>query len=250
MTPSPKTIALLLSIAALGSPGLRAQAVGPAPAPGPAPKEAKPPEVEWADLSKYRSADDRLGAPAQGERRVVFMGDSITEGWACKDFAFFEGRPYFDRGISGQTSSQMLVRFRQDVINLRPAAVLILAGTNDIAQNGGPTTLEAIEQNLQSMVELARVNGIRVALASVLPAIDYPWRKGLEPAGKIAQLNRWIADFCSRNKVVYIDYYTPMADARGALKADLSEDGVHPNRAGYFLMEPLADGAVRELLAP
>jgi len=153
-----------------------------------------------------------------------------------------------NRGISGQTTSQMLVRFRQDVINLGPSAVVILGGTNDIAQNGGVTTLEAIEQNLQSMAELARVNHIRVVLSSVLPVFDYPWRRGLEPADKIVELNRWISAYCSRNNLVYLDYYSPMVDGRRGLRAEYSIDGVHPNSAGFAVMEPLAEKAIGKAL--
>jgi len=153
-----------------------------------------------------------------------------------------------NRGIGGQTTSQMLVRFRQDVIWLRPAAVVILGGTNDIAENGGITTLEAIEENLQSMVELARSNRIHVVLASVLPALDYPWRPGLQPADKISALNRWIEAFCAKNHLVYLDYYTAMVDGKRALRPELSNDGVHPTSAGYAVMEPLAEGAIRKAL--
>jgi lysophospholipase L1-like esterase len=212
------------------------------------PEPKKPWDLEYAYLSKYREANERLGPPAPGENRVVFMGDSITEGWIGTDPAFFAGRPYIDRGISGQTTSQMLVRFRQDVINLKPALVLILGGTNDIAQNGGLTTLEAIEQNLQSMAELAKVNGIRVAFTSVLPAFDYPWRRGLEPAEKISALNLWISDYCRKNGLVYADCYTPMADAKRGMRAELSGDGVHPNAAGYAVMDPIALDEIRRAL--
>jgi lysophospholipase L1-like esterase len=138
----------------------------------------------------------------------------------------------------------MLVRFRQDVIDLKPASVVILGGTNDIAENGGKTTLEAIEQNIQSMAELAQVNGIRVVLSSVLPAYDYPWRTGLEPADKIYALNQWMEEFCAEKHLVYLDYYPDMVDTRRGMRADLSADGVHPNPAGYGIMEPLADAAI------
>ena len=234
-------------LAALGAPPAGAQAPEPAQAPQ-APKVRPPWELEWAYLSKYRDADAQLGPPARGEKRVVFLGDSITEGWGAADGKFFAGRPYVNRGIGGQTTSQMLVRFRQDVIDLRPLAVVILGGTNDIAQNGGVTTLEAIEQNLQSMAELARVNHIRVVLSSVLPVYDYPWRRGLEPADKIFELNRWIAAYCSRSNLVYLDYYSPMVDARRGLRAEYSTDGVHPNGAGFAVMEPLVETALRKAL--
>jgi acyl-CoA thioesterase-1 len=225
---------------------LLAAACAPAQTPPTAAK--KPWELEWAYLSKYRDANADLGQPRVGEHRVVFMGDSITEAWIKLDPRFFSRNGYIDRGIGGQTTSQMLVRFRQDVIMLHPSVVVILGGTNDIAQNGGQTTLEAIEENLQSMVELARANGIRVVLCSVLPAIDYPWRRGLEPAPKIAALNDWISAFCSRNGVVYADYYRAMVDGKQAMRADLGIDGVHPNAAGYAVMDPMAEKAVRRAL--
>jgi lysophospholipase L1-like esterase len=207
-------------------------------------KTQSPWELEWAYLSKYRDANDKLGPPARGERRVVFLGDSITEGWGKVDAKFFKGKPYVNRGISGQTTSQMLVRFRQDVINLKPALVVILGGTNDIAENGGVTTLEAIEENLQSMVELARANGIRVVMSSVLPAKAYYWRPGIRPEEKIYDLNRWIASFCAKNRLVYINYYPQLADETRAMRPEFSSDGVHPNSAGYAVMEPLAERAI------
>jgi lysophospholipase L1-like esterase len=208
-----------------------ANGFGQAPTPAATPKPKAPWTLEWAYLSKYRDADAALGLPAAGERRVVFMGDSITEDWGKSDPGFFTSNGYVDRGIGGQTTSQMLVRFRQDVIALKPVAVVILGGTNDIAENGGKTTLEAIEENLQSMVELAQVNGIRVVLASVLPAIDYPWRRGLQPAEKIVALNRWIEAFCADKHLVYIDYYSSMAGADKGLRPELSKDGVRATRS-------------------
>lgn len=228
-------------------------ATGAAAAPAPGadatakPKERPPWEREWAYLSKYHDANRQLPPPARGERRVVFMGDSITEMWASST-DFFARHHYIGRGISGQTTAQMLVRFRQDVIDLRPAVVVILAGTNDIAENGGVTTPEAIEDNLQSMAELARCNHIRVVLASILPAIDYPWRRGLEPADKIAAVNRWIAGYCRREHIGYVDYYDAMVDANRGLPPTLSQDGVHPTPAGFAVMEPLAEKAIRAAL--
>lgn len=212
------------------------------------PKARAPWELEWAYLSKYHDADAQLGPPGMTENRVVFFGDSITEGWGRIDGEFFAAKPYVNRGIGGQTTSQLLVRFRQDVIGLKPAAVVILGGTNDIAENGGITTLEAIEENLQSMAELAHVNGIRVVLASVLPTLDYPWRPGLKPRDKITALNRWMENYCRLNNLVYVDYYSAMVDANGALRPELSKDGVHPNSAGYLIMGPLAEEAIRRAL--
>jgi lysophospholipase L1-like esterase len=235
------TRALLVSLA------LASSAFADAPTPTPTPKPKPIWELEFAYPSKYREANAKLGAPAPGEKRIVFFGDSITEGWMTNDPGYFSGKPYVDRGIAGQTTSQMLVRFRQDVINLKPYAVLILAGTNDIAQNGFTVTEDSIEQNLQSIAELAKANGIKVAFCSVLPAFDYPWHKGLEPAEKIVALNRWIQGYCRDNNLLYVDYYSPMVDSRHGMKAELSGDGVHPNKTGYAIMEPLADEAVRTL---
>jgi lysophospholipase L1-like esterase len=213
-----------------------------------APRVRQPWELEWAYLSKYRDADAKLDPPKPSEKRVVFLGDSITQFWGEMDGRFFSGKPYVNRGIGGQTTSQMLVRFRQDVIGLTPSVVVILGGTNDIAENGGLTTLEAIEENLQSMVELARFHGIRVVLASVLPALDYPWRRGLKPADKISGLNRWMEEFSTQNHLVYLDCYSAMVDANRAMRPDLSGDGVHPNLAGYLVMEPLTEEAIRTAL--
>ena len=206
--------------------------------------------ADWPNLAKYREANAALASPAAPEKRVVFVGDSITEGWTTLDPQFFTAHPgYIDRGISGQTTPQMLVRFRQDVIALRTAVVVILAGTNDIAGNTGPTTIEAIEDNLQSMAELARASGIRVVLSSVLPVFDYAWRPGLQPVPKIAALNSWMKDYCAKEGCVYLDYYSAMADERKGLPSALSRDGVHPNKAGFALMEPLAENAIAQALA-
>jgi lysophospholipase L1-like esterase len=202
---------------------------------------------DWAGLNRYADANRELPPPAKHERRVVFMGNSITEGWVKADSAFFSSR-YVGRGISGQTTGQMLVRFRADVINLKPAVVVILAGTNDIAENNGPTTLEAILGTIVSMAELARANKIRVVLCSVLPAYDYPWRRGLHPDTKIPQLNAMIRAYAEANRIPYVDYFTPMADERNGLKAGLSKDGVHPLAAGYAIMKPLMEAGIRQAL--
>jgi lysophospholipase L1-like esterase len=210
---------------------------------------------DWPFLAKYREADKALPPPLPGETRVVFMGDSITEGWGQKATPttpdrgeFFPGNPYINRGISGQTTPQMLVRFRQDVIGLKPKVVVLLAGTNDIAENTGKETLEEIGNNIASMSDLARANGIRVVLCSVLPASDFRWHKGLEPAPKIRSLNTWIREFAAKNGFVFVDYYSSMADSEGGLKAELSPDGVHPNKAGYELMAPLVEKGIAEAL--
>jgi len=203
---------------------------------------------DWPNLQRYRQANDSLRAPPANERRVVFMGNSITDSWAKFFPQMFPGKPYVGRGISGQTTPQMLLRFRQDVIALKPAVVVILAGTNDIAGNTGPSTLEMIEDNLMSMTELARANGIRVVLSSVLPVFDYPWKRGLEPAPKIVALNAWIKSYAARVGAVYLDYHSAMADERQGLRADLTTDGVHPNEAGYRIMAPLAERAIAQAL--
>jgi lysophospholipase L1-like esterase len=203
---------------------------------------------DWAYLERYRQANAQLAAPAPGENRVVFYGNSITEGWAPLFATEFPGKPYIGRGISGQTTPQMLVRFRQDVIALHPKVVLILAGTNDIAGNTGPSSLEMIEDNLASMAELGKANGIRVVLSSVLPVFDYPWKPGLQPAPKIVALNAWMRDYAASHGQTYLDYHSAMADEREGMKAGIASDGVHPNEAGYRIMAPLAERAIAEAL--
>jgi lysophospholipase L1-like esterase len=204
---------------------------------------------DWAGLNHYKDDNAKLGPPAAGEKRVVFMGNSITEGWSRLYPDFFSGKPYINRGISGQTTPQMLVRFRSDVINLKPAVVVILAGTNDIAGNTGPSTLEMIEANIISMAELARANSIKVVLSSVLPAFDYPWRPGLNPAEKIAALNEMIKTYAKKNGIVYLDYYSSMVNEKKGLKEEYTYDGVHPNEAGYKVMGPLAEEAIAKALS-
>lgn len=203
---------------------------------------------DWANTARFKDENAKLTPPAKGENRVVFMGNSITEGWIRTHPDFFAGKPYVNRGISGQTTPQMLVRFRPDVINLKPALVVILAGTNDIAGNTGPSTLEMIMDNLISMTELAKANNIKVVLSSVLPAFDYPWKPGMEPAMKIVKLNEMIKKYADDHGIVYIDYFSSMADERNGLKKELSGDGVHPNDAGYKVMEPLVEAAIKKAL--
>lgn len=204
---------------------------------------------DWANLSRYREENAKLAKPSRNEKRVVFMGNSITEGWIRTDPEFFAKNGYINRGISGQTTPQMLLRFRQDVVALRPAVVVILAGTNDIAGNTGPSTLEMIQDNLASMTEIARSNGIQVVLSSVLPVSDYPWAPGMEPAGKIAELNAWMKKYAIRHGAIFLDYYPALADEQKGMKAEYSGDGVHPNAEGYKVMEPLAQKAVKKALA-
>jgi lysophospholipase L1-like esterase len=203
---------------------------------------------DWANLARYRDANAALGAPRAGEARVVFMGNSITDAWAKSFPTMFPGKPYVGRGISGQTTPQMLVRFRQDVVALQPKVVVILAGINDIAGNTGPSTQAMIADNLMSMTEIAKANGIRVVLSSVLPAYDFPWRRGIGPAPKVVALNAWIKCYAAQAGAVYLDYYGKMVDARGGLSAEMASDGVHPTEAGYRIMAPLAEAAIQEAL--
>lgn len=204
---------------------------------------------DWANLGQFREDNKTIGLPATGEKRVVFMGNSITSGWLTSMPSFFAGKPYINRGISGQTSPQMLLRFRQDVIALKPKCVVILAGTNDIAGNTGPSTLEMIEDNIASMAELALTHKIKVVLCSVLPVYDYPWKPGQQPADKIITLNKWIERFAKITGCVYLDYHSAMSDDRNGLKAAYGNDGVHPNEAGYKVMAILAEKAINFTLS-
>ena len=206
-------------------------------------------KTDWPDLNRFKEENAKLSAPVAGENRVVFMGNSITIGWIEWDPGFFKDKPYVDRGISGQTTPQMLVRFRQDVVDLKPAVVVILAGINDIAENTGPSTLEMIEGNLSSMCEIAKANNIKVVLSSVLPANIFPWRRTINPAEKVFDLNKWIKEYAAHNNLVYLDYYTTMVDEEMGLKKELTYDGVHPNLEGYKVMEPMAEKAIQEALS-
>jgi acetyl esterase/lipase len=197
---------------------------------------------DWPNLKRYSEMNKNISA--NNSKRVVFMGNSITEGWMRADSAFFTTNGYIDRGISGQTTPQMLLRFRQDVIDLKPAAVVILAGINDIAQNTGPMTLEQTFGNIVSMTELAKANNIKVIISSVLPAYDFPWRPGLQPAEKVVQLNKMLKDYADRNNIVYVDYFSAMKDERNGLPKSLSTDGVHPTLEGYKIMEPLVQKGI------
>lgn len=202
--------------------------------------------VDFGGFEQFKEDDVKLGEPAAGEDRVVFMGDSITEGWHLDES--FPSKPYVNRGISGQTTPQMLVRFRQDVVDLKPKVVIILAGINDIAGNTGPMTLEQTEENIASMADLAAANRIHVVLCSVLPAFDFTWAPGLEPAPKVALLNAWLRGYAAAKHYVYVDYYSAMKDDRGGLPATLSKDGVHPLPAGYAIMTPLAEAGIEKAL--
>ena len=203
---------------------------------------------DWPNLSRYRDANSKLAAPAAGEDRVVFMGDSITDGWPIAKS--FPDKPYVNRGISGQTTPQMLIRFRPDIVALHPKVVVILAGTNDLAGNTGPETVEEIEGNLDSMAQLAKAAGIKVVFSSVTPVCDYiKPQTERRPPQKITAINEWMKDYCTRNGVTYLDYYSAMLDEHGMLKKDLTRDGLHPNQAGYDVMSPLAASAIAAALA-
>jgi lysophospholipase L1-like esterase len=206
---------------------------------------------DFGELKRYREANAALAPPTPKENRVVFLGDSITDYWKLPDY--FPGKPYINRGIDGQTTPQMLVRFRQDVIDLHPKVLVVLAGTNDIAGVTGPARNEDIEANYASMAELARVNHIRMVFASLLPAHNYtPEAKesfALRPRERILALNTWLKDYCSKSGLVYLDYFSALIDDHGMLRRDLSDDGLHPNAAGYKIMAPLADKAIANALA-
>jgi lysophospholipase L1-like esterase len=206
--------------------------------------------TDWPNLARYHDDNAKLSAPAAAESRVVFMGDSITDGWGRQYSVFFPGKPYVNRGISGQTTPQMLIRFRPDVIALQPKVVVFLAGTNDIAGNTGPMTLEAIEDNFTSMAELARANNIHVVLGSVLPVCDYiKPQTERRPPDKIVALNAWLKSYAAKNNFVYLDYYSAMTDDKQMFRKELTYDGLHPNAAGYEVMAPLAEKAIAAALA-
>ncbi len=204
---------------------------------------------DWPNLTRYREDNGKLPSPAAKEKRVVFMGDSITDAWGRGRGKFFPGESYVNRGISGQTTPQMVLRFRPDVIDLHPKAIVILAGTNDIAGNTGAETLEEIEGNLMTMAELAKVNKIKVVLASVMPVCDYiKPQTARRPPEKIVALNVWIQNYAKAHKLVYLDYYSALIDDQKMLKKELTYDGLHPNDAGYDVISPLASEAIRRAL--
>lgn len=203
---------------------------------------------DWAFLARYRDDNARIGIPAPKENRVVFYGNSITDYWINVMPEFFAGKPYVDRGIGGQTTPQMLVRFRQDVINLKPKVVVILAGINDIAGATGPSTLEMIEDNIRSMTELARVHGIKIVLSSVLPCDSIMIRPDLHPAETVMQLNAWLKKYANENHCIYLDYFPGLANSKNGLRKEYTYDGVHPNKKGYQIMAPLAEEAIKKAL--
>jgi lysophospholipase L1-like esterase len=204
---------------------------------------------DWANLERFKKDNEMVLKSDSTQQRIVFMGNSITEGWLNFRPEFFEGKPYINRGIGGQTTPQMLLRFRQDVIDLKPSVVVILAGINDIAGNTGPSTIEMIMDNLKSMSELAIANDIKVVFCSVLPAKDFPWRSGLEPANKVIKLNTLLQSYVKRHNLVYVDYFSAMVDDSNGLKQELGYDGVHPNALGYSIMEPLVEKGIKIALA-
>ncbi|RYG01077.1 MAG: acylhydrolase [Chitinophagaceae bacterium] len=203
---------------------------------------------DWADLRHYEAENKTLPSPAKNEKRVVFLGSSIFENWKSLVPSYWENKAYVNRGISGQISPQLLLRFRQDVINLKPAAVIILAGSNDISGTTGHVTNERILENIRSMTELAQLHKIKVILCAYLPINEYPWRKGFEPAEKIISLNNAIIDYARAKKLTVLDYYTPLVDDRKGQKPELSLDGVHPNAAGYAIMARVTDELINKVI--
>lgn len=203
---------------------------------------------DWAKLNQFKKDNSELASAKENEQRIVFMGNSITAGWIAKRPDFFANKPYVNRGIGGQTTPQMLLRFRQDVIHLKPKAVVLLAGINDIAGNTGVSTIDMIVDNIVSMAELARANHIKVILCSVLPAYDFPWRKGLEPAEKVIALNTRLKKYAEQENIVYVDYFSAMVNESNGLKEGLGSDGIHPNETGYLIMEPLIEEAIAKTM--
>ena len=203
---------------------------------------------DWANIKRYEAANSKLIASSSSEKKVVYIGDSITDFWIIRDSSFFKSNPYINRGISGQTTGQMLVRFREDVINLKPSVVVILAGINDIAENNGPSKLEDVAGNIYSMIQLAKISHIKVVLCSLLPATKFPWKPTINPNEKITALNEMLHSYAQKNHIIYVDYYTALVDENGGFTAALAYDGVHPNLQGYRVMEPLVQVAVNKAL--
>lgn len=203
---------------------------------------------DWPNLKRYQKENEALKPIKPNEQRIVFMGNSITEGWKTINPKFFENKTYINRGIGGQTTPQMLLRFRQDVVNLSPTAVVILAGINDIAGNTGPSTIEMIMNNIITMAEIAKANNIKVVLCSVLPAYDFPWRPGLEPAEKVIKLNTLLKAYAKKHHLVYVDYFSEMVNENKGLKDELGSDGIHPNAKGYAVMEPIVEKGISAAL--
>ena len=228
----------------------KSSAQSPATSPDDALAKAEAKLNDWPQLKRYAADNAALPPPDPAQPRVVFYGDSITDSWGRQPDTgdFFPGKPYINRGISGQTTPQILVRFQQDVVHLHPAAVLILAGTNDIAGNTGPSTPQMMEDNYISMADIARASGIKVILASITPAYNYPWKPGVDPVPTIREVNAWLKDYCTKQGLTYLDYYSAMSDEKGAMKPGLAKDGVHPTAQGYAIMGPLAEAAIAKAL--
>ena len=203
---------------------------------------------DWAQLDYYKKLNSEIDLPSRNENRIVFMGNSITEGWGQLYPEYFSKKSFINRGISGQTTPQMLIRIRPDVIDLKPVIVIILAGINDIAGNTGPSTVKMICDNIISMAELAKINGIKVILSSVLPAGGYPWEPGINPSKKIIAVNKIINDYSKNNNMLYLDYYSSMVYDNDSLNPDYTYDGVHPNKSGYKIMSKLADSVIAKAL--
>ena len=203
---------------------------------------------DWAQLDYYKKLNSEIDLPSKNENRIVFMGNSITEGWGQLYPEYFSKKSFINRGISGQTTPQMLIRIRPDVIDLKPVIVIILAGINDIAGNTGPSTVKMICDNIISMAELAKINGIKVILSSVLPAGGYPWEPGINPSKKIIAVNKIINDYSKNNNMLYLDYYSSMVYDNDSLNPDYTYDGVHPNKSGYKIMSKLADSVIAKAL--
>lgn len=206
--------------------------------------EEKIKNIDWAYLNKFKDENTQIKAQPLNEKRIVFMGDSIVAGWELNTINFFENNKIINRGINGQTTSQMLIRFRTDVIELKPETVVILAGTNDIAGNTGPTSLKTILENIKSMNKLAKANNIKTVLCSILPANDYPWRRGMKPAEKIEILNTMIYQYAKENNIEYLDYHSAMVNEQKGLQSIYSNDGVHPNKEGYEIMKSILQTAI------
>jgi len=203
---------------------------------------------DWANLKRFQKENDSVKTIKTNGDRIVFMGNSITEGWSQHHHEFFKNKSYINRGIGGQTTPQMLIRFKQDVVDLQPKVVVILAGTNDIAGNTGPSTLKMIVDNIGSMTEIAKANHIKIIICSVHPAYDYPWRKGLKPNEKIPALNKLLKAYTVKHDLIYLDYFAAMVDDKNGLNPEYTYDGVHPNKKGYLVMAPLAEAAIKKVL--
>ena len=203
---------------------------------------------DWPELGRYSENNMKHAQSSDNEDRVVFMGNTITEGWSTILPEFFKGKSYINRGISGQTTPQMLIRFRPDVIDLNPKVVIILAGINDIAENTGPSTVKMISDNIISMADLAKINGINVIIASILPAKVFPWNPSINPPPKISAVNKIIEQYAKENGMIYLDYYSSMVDNNKALIESYGSDSVHPNKKGYKVMSVLAEKAIFKIL--